>query len=308
MRQRRLADSSRPRPRAGLSSGGWTTLTRRRAAIAGIAGNVQQESSFNPRAVEKAEQGYTWRRWTESPDPTCQRRWYGLQDSSTGLWADDASGSSWALPTESLTCTRWRWPEHLTPCGKLRNRPRFAGPGTSRRTDRRLPGRTLSSEVRGFNPHPEGLRNQCRESRCGAAHGRGRVRPLLDHSATISTTPADAVNRPTHGETPWQQSRVRAVGRPATGHYLDDGRLPVHVIHGTDGAGDPDCRRLRGAPRQPTGFNKVIAGRRLSAASAGRPGGNRSSTMGRMLYDRYARPAAAPRPHRMGRSFRRLSG
>ena len=53
---------------------------------------------------------------------------------------------------------------------------------------------------------------------------------------------------------------VWAVREPAGNwtHYLDDGRLPVHVIHGTDGAGDLDVADYEVRRVNRTGFNKVM--------------------------------------------------
>lgn len=152
------------------------------AAIAGIAGNVQQESSFNPRAVEKAEQGYTLETLDRVAGPNANAAGYGLfQDSFDRLWADDGLllwGAANGFDPHTLegqnTYAVW----------ELRNRPRFAGlwDELAAQTDA-YQAALVFGKFEGFNPAFEGLRNQYAVALWGRMVA-GEFGPL-DRSATI---------------------------------------------------------------------------------------------------------------------------
>lgn len=128
-------------------------------AIAGIAGNVQQESSFNPTIVEKWEQGYTLATLDRVAGPNAVAAGYGLyQHSFDRLWGDNGL-FAWAEregldPHTMDTQNRFAvW--------EIKNLPRFAGLWDELMavTDAHT-GALVFGKFEGFNPAYEGLRNQ----------------------------------------------------------------------------------------------------------------------------------------------------
>lgn len=128
-------------------------------AIAGIAGNVQQESSFRPTAVEKAEQGYTLETLDRVAGPNANAAGYGLyQHSFDRLWGDNGL-LAWAArngldPHTMDTQNRFAvWEMH--------NVPRFAGLWDElAAVTSAHQGALVFGQFEGFNPAYEGLRNQ----------------------------------------------------------------------------------------------------------------------------------------------------
>lgn len=128
-------------------------------AIAGIAGNVQQESSFSPTIVEKGDQGYTLETLDREAGDSAVAAGYGLyQHSFDRLWGENGlfawSARNGLDPHTMETQNRFAiW--------EIDNLTRFIGLWTelSAVTDAHT-GALVFGKFEGFNPLYEGLRNQ----------------------------------------------------------------------------------------------------------------------------------------------------